>query len=222
MPQNKPNNITSATPAGDPDFIRAISDAVKAEKGVHVADETNLDEKIGEALQSYTMIKSAQTEAGYQLDDDMLRFISGYLTAEGLFDAGAEESDRELLDELADVSIGEEHRDSAEPLEIDITIPIGDIDLAGLIDDIGAFGADSPADDFDTDHIIDDYDLDELMERLDVCDVDELMEKLGIDDLGDLRDALDIYEDDDFSDDRFGFDSEAHDFDMDGFDDRFH
>ena len=102
----------------------------RQKRGVHVADQTNLDEKIGEALQSYTMIKSAQTEAGYQLDDDMLRFIMGYLTAEGLFDAGAEDSDREMLDELADVSIGEEHRDSAEPLEINSTIPIGDIDLA--------------------------------------------------------------------------------------------
>ena len=73
MPQYQTNNITSATPAGDPDFIRAISDAVKAEKGVHVADETNLDEKIGEALQSYTMIKSAQTEAAIKCWSDILR-----------------------------------------------------------------------------------------------------------------------------------------------------
>lgn len=207
------NNITSATPANDPDFIRAISDAVIAEKGMHVADETNLDEKVGEALQSYTMIKPAQTEAGYRLDDDMLRFIMGYLTAEGLFDAGAEEAGEALLDELADIDIGVDYRDSAEPLEIDITIPNGDLDAAGPAYDPDVLGTDSPAGD---------YDLDELMERLDVCDVDELMEKLDIDDLSDLRDALDLYEDDDFSDDRFGFDSEAHDFDMDGFDDRFH
>lgn len=221
------NNITSAVPAGDPEFIREVLERVRVNMGEPAVDAETVSEKIGEALASYALINRAQTDEGYGLDDDMIAFVEGYLAADGFCAVGSYSTDveagnRELLGELADVSIGEDHRDSAEPLEIDITIPIGDTDLAGLIDDIDAFGTDSPADDFDTDHIIDDYDLDELMERLDVCDVDELMEKLGIDDLGGLRDALDIYEDDDFSNDRFGFDSEAHDFDMDGFDDRFH